>query len=302
MARLVFEFRKATAPLGSFLLALQHLLDSRDVQQRLHIYVRYLFILFLNIAVLYFNCVLAATGDRAGESEGGRVVTAQTSELDMIKYLAIFLVCVITVIAGCGGDDDNTGSTHLRILHASPDAPNVDVYVDNGLVLANVPYPTASNYLTIAAGAHNVKINAAGTSTTVISVSPTLVRDGYYTAIAANFIASIQALLATDDASAPPAGQARLRVIHAAPDAGPVDILVNNQVVLSNVPFATISSYLMVPAGTYDIKVNATGTSVTAIEATVVAAAGSNYSAVAIGSLKTAATNPLTLKVLVDGM
>jgi hypothetical protein len=225
-----------------------------------------------------------------------------TSERVVIRYLAIFLVCIATAIAGCGGSDDNPGTTHLRILHASPDAPNVDVYVDNNLALANVPYPTASNYLTIEAGPHNIKVNAAGTSTTVINVTPSLARNGYFTAIAANFVASIQALLATDEYSAPPAGQARLRVIHAAPDAGPVDILVNNQVVLSNVPFAAISNYLTVPAGTYDVKVNATGTSVTAIEATVVAAAGTNYSAVAIGSLKTAATNPLTLKVLVDGM
>ncbi|MDR5837115.1 DUF4397 domain-containing protein [Caballeronia sp. LZ034LL] len=219
----------------------------------------------------------------------------------MIKYLAMFLFCVASVIAGCGGDDNNSGSTHLRILHASPDAPNVDVYIDNGLVLANVPYPTASNYLTIVAGAHNIKINAAGTSTTVISVSPSLGRDNFYTAIAANFVASIQPLLATDDASAPPSGQARLRVIHAAPDAGPVDVLINNQVVLSNVPFAAISNYLLVAAGTYDVKVNVAGTSTTAIEANIDVAAGTNYTAVAIGSVKTAATNPLALKALVDG-
>nr|WP_306806044.1 DUF4397 domain-containing protein [Caballeronia sp. BR00000012568055] len=222
-------------------------------------------------------------------------------ERAVARYFAIVLVCIASFIAGCGGGDDGPGSAHLRILHASPDAPNVDVYLDNVVVLTNVSYPTASNYLTIYAGGHNIKINAAGTSTTVINVSPSLARDGYYTAIAANFVASIQAILATDDASAPPAGQARIRVIHAAPDAGPVDILVNNQVVLSNVPFAAISNYLTVSAGTYDVKVNATGTSVTAIEATVVAVAGNNYSAVAIGSLKTAATNPLALKVLIDG-
>jgi hypothetical protein len=222
-------------------------------------------------------------------------------ERAVVKYLAIFLVCIATVIAGCGGSDDGPGTTHLRVLHASPDAPNVDVYLDNVVVLANVPYPTASNYLTIYAGAHTIKINAAGTSTTVLTVAPSFARDGYYTAIAANFVASIQAILATDDSSAPAAGQARLRVIHAAPDAGPVDILVNNQVVLSNVPFAAISNYLPIPAGTYDVKVNAAGTAVTAIEASVVAVAGNNYSAVAIGSLKTAATNPLTLKVLIDG-
>lgn len=213
---------------------------------------------------------------------------------------AVLITFVIVFIAGCGGDD-GPSNTRLRILHASPDAPNVDVYVDNGLVLANVAYPTASGYLTISAGTHAIKINAAGTQTTVINVSPNLAKDGAYTAIAANFLASIQPLLATDDTSAPPSGQIRLRVIHAAPDAGPVDILVNDQVVLSNVPFGAISSYLTVSPGTYDVKVNVTGTAVTAIHTSVTTTAGNNYTAVAIGSLKTAATNPLSLKILVDG-
>ena len=214
--------------------------------------------------------------------------------------LVVAMTCMVVFFAGCGGDD-GPGNARLRILHASPDAPNVDVYVDNGLVLANVPYPTASGYLTISVGTHAIKINAAGTQTTVINVSPPLSKDGAYTAIAANFVASIEPLLATDDTSAPPSGQIRLRVIHAAPDAGAVDILVNDQIVLSNVPFGTISSYLTVPGGTYDLKVNATGTAITAIHTSVTAAAGNNYTAVAIGSLKTAATNPLSLKILVDG-
>jgi hypothetical protein len=37
-----------------------------------------------------------------------------------------------------------------------------------------------------------------------------------------------------------------------------------------------------------------------AIQATFTAVAGNHYTAVAIGSLKTAATNPLTLMLLVD--
>jgi hypothetical protein len=76
---------------------------------------------------------------------------------------------------------------------------------------------------------------------------------------------------------------------------------VNGQVVLSNVPFGTISSYLTLPAGTYNVQVNAAGTSTTAIQASLTVSGGMNYSAVAIGSVKTSPTNPLTLKVLADG-
>jgi hypothetical protein len=189
----------------------------------------------------------------------------------------------------------------LRVLHASPDAPNVDVYVDGAKVLANVPYPTLSQYLSLPAGQHHIQVDAAGTTTTVIDASPTLAANDAYTAIAAGFLANIEALLATDATSPATSGQVRLRVIHASPDAGPVDILINGQVVLSNVAFGTISSYLSIPAGTYTIQVNAAGTSTTAITASVTLTSQSNYSAVAIGSVKTASTNPLALKLLTDG-
>jgi len=214
----------------------------------------------------------------------------------------LVLLAAAFVMSACGGGDGNaTPQTRLRVLHASPDAPNVDVYADGAKVLANVPYPALSQYLSLPAGQHRIQVNAAGTTTTVIDVSPTLVANTAYTAIAAGFLANIEPLLATDATTAAPSGQARLRVIHASPDAGPVDVLVNGQVVLSNVAFGAISNYLSVPAGTYTVEVNAAGTSTTAITASVTLAAQSNYSAVAIGSVKTAGTNPLALKLLTDG-
>jgi hypothetical protein len=222
----------------------------------------------------------------------------------MIRVLRVVLALLfVSLIAACGGDNGNVNplTTQLRVLHASPDAPNVDVYVDSNKVLSNVPYPTLSSYLTFPSGTHHIQVNAAGTTTTVIDVSPALAAGNAYTAIAANFVADIEALLATDETSAPPSGEVRLRVIHASPDAGPVDILANGAVVLSNVTFGTISNYLTLPAGSYAIQVNVAGTTTTAISATINLTAGTNYSAVAIGAVKTAATNPLALKLLTDG-
>jgi hypothetical protein len=216
--------------------------------------------------------------------------------------LTILALLCVSLIAACGGGDNNIEQTaQLRVLHASPDAPNVDVYIDSKQVLSNVPYPTVSSYLSLSPGTHQIKVNAAGTTTTVINVSPTLEVGGAYTAIAANFVANIEALLATDDTTAPPSGYVGLRVIHASPDAGPVDIIANGQLVLSNVPFGTISNYLTVPAGTYAIQVNVAGTTTTAIAANVKLTGGTNYSVVAIGAIRTAATNPLALKLLTDG-
>ncbi|PMP83067.1 MAG: cell wall anchor, partial [Chloroflexus aggregans] len=46
-------------------------------------------------------------------------------------------------------------------------------------------------------------------------------------------------------------GTAKVRVIHASPDAPAVDVFVNGNAVLTNVGFFAASPYLDLPAGTY---------------------------------------------------
>jgi len=50
----------------------------------------------------------------------------------------------------------------VRVIHASPDAPAVDVYVDGNAVLTNVAFPAISNYLELPAGPHSVAVAPAG--------------------------------------------------------------------------------------------------------------------------------------------
>lgn len=188
----------------------------------------------------------------------------------------------------------------LRVMHASPNAPNVDVLLDGAVVLPNVPYPANSDFLSVPSGARNVKVNAAGTSTTVIDVTPTLVAGKAYTAYATGFLAGIGATLVEDNLTAPTGNNAKIRVIHGSPDAPNVDILANNAAVLTNVPFKAASDYLTVPAGAYNFKVNVAGTTTTATQADVTLVAGRVYTAIAIGSVASTATNKLTIKLLTD--
>src|SRR4028118_1265393 len=55
------------------------------------------------------------------------------------------------------------------------------------------------------------------------------------------------------------AGQAQVRVAHLAPDAPNVDVYVNGEPVLTDVPYTTVSDYLSLPAGTPQATVYATG-------------------------------------------
>ncbi|WP_137291484.1 DUF4397 domain-containing protein [Natronorubrum halophilum] len=71
----------------------------------------------------------------------------------------------------------------IRVGHFAPDAPNVDVYVDDQQVLADLAYDELTPYLEIAPGTYTLKITAAGDEATVYE--DTLPVDtGYYTAAA----------------------------------------------------------------------------------------------------------------------
>ncbi len=185
----------------------------------------------------------------------------------------------------------------IRAVHAAYDAPAVDVLVDNVEALGDVPFKAASGYLEVLSGARNFKINAANTSNTVIQATPTLERGLDYTLIAVGSLTSgtLEPLLAVDDNSAPASGKAKVRVIHASPDAPAVDIYVDNAKALSNVPYKAISDYLEVAAGQANIQVFATGTTTSpVIDATVTLADGTIYTIIAMNQLP--AIEPVVLE------
>ena len=200
-----------------------------------------------------------------------------------------------TALTACDDDDDELtapGTTaQLRVVHASPDAPNVDVLVDNASVLTNVAYKTASNYLPVTSGSRNLKVRAAGSTTVVIDQNAALAQGTYYTVLATGRVASIAPIVLTDDQTNPASGNVRVRLVHASPTAGNVDISVTTPTAdiatasptVPNVAFRAVSNYLEVPAGTYRVRITPVGTKTVAIDVNNVAlAAGQVRTAVAV--------------------
>src|SRR5262245_54902829 len=92
----------------------------------------------------------------------------------------LITLALLTLAAGCNDSrssrDRRTAAAAaaaqptLRVLHASPDAPNVDVLVDGAVALSNVPFQAGSGYLPLPAGPHRLQVAPAGTTTAVIDV------------------------------------------------------------------------------------------------------------------------------------
>jgi hypothetical protein len=87
-------------------------------------------------------------------------------------------------------------------VHASPDAPAVDIAVAGGpVVMSNVAFGADSGYLDVPVGAAQLEVRLAGTDQTVLPV-PATFSDGYIYTLAAVGLAGgqppLQALALSD--------------------------------------------------------------------------------------------------------
>lgn len=192
------------------------------------------------------------------------------------------------VVAVDSTDAPDAGKAWVRVLHASPDAPAVDVKVNDANVLTDVAFGTISDYLPVDAGSYDIKVCAAGTDTCVIDANLTFA-DGSKTTIAAtNLLADIEAQVLSDTA-APVADQAQVRVVHFSADTPAVDVLTQDgaTAVVSGLAYPNATDYLPLAAGSYDLKVCAAADhSVCPLDPGALdLAAGTAYSVFAIGSL-----------------
>ena len=192
---------------------------------------------------------------------------------------------------GMDGSAAAADNASLRVAHMSPDAPNVDVYVNNETFLEDVPFGAVSNYSSVPPGEYAVTITAAGNrSAEVFSGNVTLDATAY-TVTAAGEISedadtSFAPVVLEDEAGS--GENASVRVVHVAPDAGPVDVTVNSTgaAIADNVSFGNATDYVEVPAGDYTLDIRGatadnTGPIVASVDASV--ESGTAYSAFAAG-------------------
>lgn len=187
---------------------------------------------------------------------------------------SLFALLLAAAAVGCGDSFDPAAEGRLRFVHASPDAPNVDILIDGDREVSDLEYTESSDYINVDAGSRAVRVEPVNSNDAVISASLPVVAGTDYTILAANLVASIEPIVLTDNNTAPAAGNIKLRLVHGAPSAPDVDIYItapnanidNATPQLANVPFGAASAYLEVPAGTYQVRITLAGTKTVAID------------------------------------
>jgi len=208
----------------------------------------------------------------------------------MRRILLVVLAMAVAVVGLVPQASKAQSANQLRVMHASPDAPPVDIYVDGKAVLTNVPFFTLSGALSLPNGTYKVAITPAGAGLGAAVLSTDLkVENGYAgTVVALDSLSKLKVKLYPDDMSPVPAGKARVRVIHASPDAPAVDIKLAGTAtkVVSNAAF-TDAATVEVAAGTYAFDITPAGASAVVFTTPSLRfEAGWSYTLVASGFLK----------------
>lgn len=204
-----------------------------------------------------------------------------------IHYFAAAVVSA-ALAAACGGSKEGPVTTNtagrvssapgeqaredrdqalIRVVQAIPEAPKADVYAGNDKAFSGVSFGTVTPYKAVAEEHFTIALKPAGEdgAKAMVEAKEGLDAGRRYTILSMpDRDGSAKIDVVTDDAMPPASGKAKLRVIHAAPEAGSVDVFagdVNNKkdAILSNVDYGTTGSYKEVEPATISVRVQPRG-------------------------------------------
>jgi len=211
-----------------------------------------------------------------------------------VSFAVITAAAITLLLPGCGGGSSDP-HTHLRYINtvygsqAEVYCNSQELNLDGNPQLA---FGSATFYNNVAEGTDTLKfLLSAIPNVTFPTLSEPMTNGAYYT----DFIFGRSDVANTsteypiqrwtgDDHSSPGTGNARMRVIDAAPDAGAVDVIRNGTSLISNIGYQYLGTMNEFGAGTQSIVVNLTGTSNSIASQTVTLNAGQFYTLVILES------------------
>jgi len=213
--------------------------------------------------------------------------------------LLLPVFCSAFLLSGCWLDSDDdkavepvelATSANVRVVHASPDAPTVDIIIGGTPISQklDLDYQDATAWYAIAPNTYEISVeaNLPGDDANVLTFSPALVGSQTYTILAIGSVGqgTLEALVVENTLTPVTAGNVRAQIVHAAPNAPEVDVYVTapDTLLSAEQPLATLAykgftGQVEVPAGDYQIRITPAGSTTVVFDSgTLALAAGSD--------------------------
>jgi hypothetical protein len=194
-------------------------------------------------------------------------------------------VCALLLVAGSAANGEAT--SNVRLAHAVVGLSSVDVWVDGVPVQENVSYKTVTPYVPLAAGPHSVEV---GVGMPMISRTVYLTGGLDLTIVGVGLFSNITTTVLMDNNQV--TNKDTVRLVHASPDAGPVDVVVTGTLtstMVSELGYKQASQYLSgLGTGVVTFTVRSTGEVTPLLSFTRTLKSGTIHTLFIMGS-----TNPL---------
>lgn len=149
----------------------------------------------------------------------------------------------------------------LRLFHASPDAPAVDVYANNRKIASSLAFKNLTDYLRLRPGRYNIEVYPAGERRNPVLRKNIVVRRGSIsTAAVIGSLDNLSLFVIEDPDETPRKDTAYIRAAHLSPDAPAGDVKVDDRTLFRNIRYQNATRYVSVKPGTYNLSIYRTGT------------------------------------------
>lgn len=151
---------------------------------------------------------------------------------------------------------EDSGNSYVRVLHASPNAPPVDIYVNNNPVIKDLRFKEFSDYISLMGGIYNIKVFPTGDKTKpVLNKNITVPPKSIITVAAAGKLENLELLPFIEHKMSIAPNKAMIRFAHLSPDAPALDItLPDGKILFKNISFKNVSDYIPVDPKNYTLQ------------------------------------------------
>lgn len=127
---------------------------------------------------------------------------------------------------GSGSGGGSSADAQVRLLLASPDAPQIKLLVDAKQVAGNLNYGNATAYQSLKPGAHHIQAVPVSGGAPVFDQSVSFAASVTQTLLLSGPAAGIQAITLTDGGTTSVVGSGYVRVVNASATMGPADVYI----------------------------------------------------------------------------
>jgi hypothetical protein len=191
-------------------------------------------------------------------------------------WTAGLLALTVAVAGACGNDSglNVSNATRVRVVNGAPDVATIRVQV-GGQTFDNVAYTKATDYKSIDAGDQELAVQTVVGGQTIYDKTQAFTAGADYTLLIGGSGDNITPVPFTDDNARPASGQAKFRVIEAAPNTPTVDIyltspnsdIANTAATFTSLAAGNATAFASLPAGSYAVRVTLAGSKTVLLDA-----------------------------------